>query len=53
MALARAGAGSYVHGWVHDLGTTVTAVLRPRAELQEDDDHVEVAPARPKLLAPR
>ncbi len=53
-APARASAtDTYVHGWVHDLGTTVTAVLRPRAELQEDDDHVEVAPARPKLLAPR
>ncbi|ESP95717.1 hypothetical protein B591_30988 (plasmid) [Streptomyces sp. GBA 94-10 4N24] len=53
-AAARASAtGSYVHGWVHDLGTTVTAVLRPRAELQEDDDHAEVAPASPKLLAPR
>ncbi|MEU7377804.1 hypothetical protein [Streptomyces albidoflavus] len=43
---------AYVHGWVHDLGTTVTAVLRPRAELQ-GDDHAEVAPASPKLLAPR
>ncbi|MGW9612662.1 hypothetical protein [Streptomyces diastaticus] len=52
-APARASAtGSYVHGWVHDLGATVTAVLRPRAELQ-DDDHAEVAPASPKLLAPR
>ncbi|MGC4923813.1 hypothetical protein ACLQ17_25780 [Streptomyces sp. DT197] len=51
-APARASAtGFYVHGWVHDLGTTVTAVLRPRAELQEDD-HVEAAPASPKLLAP-
>ncbi|ESQ01767.1 hypothetical protein B590_30318 (plasmid) [Streptomyces sp. PVA_94-07] len=53
-APARARAtDTYVHGWVHDLGTTVTAVLRPRAELQEDDDHVEAVPARPKLLAPR
>ncbi|MEU7377191.1 hypothetical protein [Streptomyces albidoflavus] len=52
-APARASAtGSYVHGWVHGLGTTVTAVLRPRAELQ-NDDHAEVAPASPKLLAPR
>ncbi|MGW9314845.1 hypothetical protein ACWGSB_21105 [Streptomyces albidoflavus] len=51
-APARASAtGSYVHGWVHDLGTTVTPVLRPRAELQ-DDDHAEVAPASPQLLAP-
>ncbi|WP_033947566.1 hypothetical protein [Streptomyces sp. CNQ431] len=50
---ARASAtDTYVYGWVHDLGTTVTAVLRPRAELQRDD-HLEAAPARPKLLAPR
>ncbi|MFE1090204.1 hypothetical protein ACFW5K_23265 [Streptomyces albidoflavus] len=49
---ARARTGFYVHGWVHDLGTTVTAVLRPRAELQRDD-HVEAAPVRPKLLALR
>ncbi|MEU7310368.1 hypothetical protein ABZ649_20235 [Streptomyces albidoflavus] len=49
---ARASAtDAYVHGWVHDLGTTVTAVLRPRAELQ-DDDHAEVAPPSPTLLTP-
>ena len=31
---ARASAtDTYVHGWVHDLGTTVTVVLRPRADL--------------------
>ncbi|MBV7255101.1 hypothetical protein KQH21_31185 [Streptomyces sp. IpFD-1.1] len=52
-APARASAtGSYVHGWVHDLGTTVTPVLRPRAELNKDDDHAEVTPASPQLLAP-
>ncbi|MEU5361400.1 hypothetical protein [Streptomyces albidoflavus] len=52
-APARARAtDTYVHGWVHDFGTTVTAVLRPRADLQ-DDDHAEVAPARPNLLAQR
>lgn len=50
-AHARAGeTDSYVHGWVHDLGATVTAVLRPRAELQEC--HVEAAPPNPTLLAP-
>nr|WP_203605300.1 hypothetical protein [Streptomyces sp. SID8014] len=47
---ARARAtDTYVHGWVHDFGTTVTAVLRPRADLQ-DDDHAEVAPPSPTLL---
>ncbi|MGW9600398.1 hypothetical protein ACWHBW_27230 [Streptomyces albidoflavus] len=49
---ARARAtDAYVHGWVHDFGTTVTAVLRPRADLQ-DDDHAEVAPPSPTLLTP-
>ncbi|MBZ2410791.1 hypothetical protein [Streptomyces albidoflavus] len=51
-AHARARAtDTYVHGWVHDLGTAVTAVLRPRAELQVDD-HAEAAPAHPTLQTP-
>ncbi|MFD9057536.1 hypothetical protein ACFWCM_19750, partial [Streptomyces albidoflavus] len=52
-APVRASAtGSYVHGWVHDLGTTVTAVLRPRAELQ-DDDHSANAQQAQEMAANR